>query len=268
MRSCYLKLKANEIIKYLNNLASLDLAEEWDNSGIQVGNIDREIKKILLVMDVDTTSLDLAIRGGFDMIISHHPLIFKGLKSITNLDKRGSLIMDIIKNDIVVYSGHTNFDLIADGVSYQLAKVLGLRLESVLKNTSNTDEKIGYGIVGRVDKIKLQDYASLIKEKLNLQGLVAYGDLEGDIEKVGLCGGSGGDLIVDASQKKVDLYITGDIKYHDSQLAQDLGLSLLDIGHFHSEKYILRKIKELLLGEFKNLEIEIIEESSILKKYL
>lgn len=261
-------MKANDIINHLNNWASLELAEEWDNSGIQLGNIDEQVKKVLLVMDVDRSTLNFAIEGGYNMIISHHPLIFKALKKITSLDNQGKLIMDIIKNDIIVYSGHTNFDVVADGVSHQLARALGINKESVLKKISNTEEEIGYGIVGTIDRTNLESYARLVKDKLNIKGLVSYGELNKEIEKIGLCGGSGSSFIVDAAEKKVDLYITGDIKYHDAQLAQSLAVNILDIGHFESEKYILEKVREVLMDKFKELKVDIIGESSILKNYL
>ena len=235
---------AKDIIKSMNEWADPKFIDTWDNTGFQIGDENNNIKKILVSLDLDRLVLDYAIENNYDMIINHHPLIFKPIKSITTNNHKEKIIYDLIKSNIVVYNAHTNLDQAEGGVSSELARVLGLKDPITL--TDSEIENGGYGKIGDIKEMTTREYADLIKRKLNIEHLTIYGDINKKIKKVALCGGAGSDFIYDAYKNKADLYITGDIKYHEAQMADELGLSIIDPGHFHTEKLILPVIKEYL----------------------
>lgn len=258
-----MKLKAKEIIKIMNDWASPSLIDSWDNTGFQVGDSNREVERILIALDVDSFVLEKAIKEDFQMIITHHPLIFQPMKSITNLTYKEKLIYDLIRNEIVVYNAHTNLDQAKGGVNDELGKLLGLKTSEVLRiNDKDEIKSYGYGKIGYIEDTRLLDYLEVIKKKLDTNHLIVYGETNRIIKKIAVCGGSGSSFIEDAYEKGACLYITGDIKYHEAQLANELGLSLVDAGHYHTEKIILPVIKKYLNGKNANLYIEIWDKSS------
>ncbi len=160
----------------------------------------------------------------------------------------------------MVYSAHTNLDIVEGGVSEELARILGLRKTFTLSSRDIKD--LGYGKVGFIDEKSLTEYADYIKDKLEIKHLIIYGDMNKSIKKVAVCGGAGSDFIYDAYEQDADVYITGDIKYHEAQLADEFGLTLIDVGHFHSEKIILPVIKKYLKDNLSELITEIWNEPS------
>ena len=256
-------MKAKDIIAFMNKWAMPNLIDLWDNTGFQIGDENKEVKRILLSLDLDRNVLEKAIKEDFQMIITHHPLIFQPINSITNLNYKEKLIYDLIRNEIVVYNAHSNLDQAKGGVNDELAKILGLKNPEILKE-NHVDEinSYGYGKIGDVDDINLIDYLDLIKKRLNIDHLIVYGDLNKKLNKVAVCGGSGSDFIYDAYKKDCCMYITGDIKYHDAQLADELGLTLVDAGHYHTEKIILPIIKDYLIEGNNELVIEVWDKPS------
>lgn len=257
-------LKAIEIINTMEKWAKSKLIDEWDNTGFQIGNPNKEIKSILVSLDLDEKILDLAIKENYDMIITHHPLIFSPLKTITSNNPKEKLILDIIKQDIIVYNAHSNLDLAIGGVNDVLADLLDMKNKKPLHRIDKRVEIYGYGRYGNIEKTSILELGDKIKEKLNIDNLNIYGDIDRDIDTIAVCGGSGSDFISDAFGVGAQCYITGDIKYHEAQMAYELGITLIDPGHFHSEKIILPEIKKYLDQELeKKLNIDIIMESSL-----
>lgn len=265
-------MKAIEIIHLLNEWAPSYLIEDWDNTGFQVGDPEKKVENILISLDLDRRVFQRAIKDNVDMIITHHPIIFEPLKTVTRLDYKEKLIYDLIKEDIVVYNAHTNLDLAIGGVNHALAEVLNLKDTESLNIVHREEEKnnledediiYGYGKVGIIDKMPLREYLDKVKERLDVEDLIVYGDLDKNIEKVALCGGSGSSFTHDAFLKGADVYITGDVKYHEAQYADELGLTIVDAGHYHTEKVILPVIKEYLKERvLETIEIQLYNESS------
>ena len=256
-------MKAKDIIELMNKWAMPELIDSWDNTGFQIGDDNKEIKKILLALDLDSKVLEKAINDGFQMIITHHPLIFQPIKSITNLNYKGKLIQELIKNEILVYNAHSNLDQVKGGVNDELAQLLGLKNSKILKeNHVKEINSYGYGKVGDIDNVNLVEYLDFVKKKLKIDNLIVYGDLNKKISRVAVCGGSGSSFIDDAYRENACIYITGDIKYHDAQLADQLGLTLIDPGHYHTEKVILTVVKEYMLEKSDELYIEVWDKPS------
>ncbi|MTI49431.1 Nif3-like dinuclear metal center hexameric protein [Sporosalibacterium faouarense] len=359
---------AKNIIDILNGLAPIHFAEKWDNVGLQLGSIDKEVNKVLISLDVSDKTVNLAIKNNVDMIITHHPFIFEGLKNISKDDKKGKILYNLIRADITLFSLHTNLDICPNGVSDRLGQIFRLKSmnilsptiseklfklvvfvpkthsdrvreaitrrgaghignysdctfninglgtfkpsevsnpfigkigeletveevrvetivpESILKNVINAMKdahpyeevaydiyplandfiKHGHGRIGNLENpITLLEFANEVKKKLDCREVRAYGDTNRIISKVAVCGGSGSDFIVEAAKHKADVYLTGDIKYHDAQLASELGLALIDAGHYDTEKHILEYLKNYLINSLgSKISIDVICENN------
>ncbi|WP_058486358.1 Nif3-like dinuclear metal center hexameric protein [Defluviitalea phaphyphila] len=250
-----MSVKCKKIIEELNKLAPEYLAEEWDNVGLMIGDIDQEVNRVLIALDAIPEVIEEAIKEKVDLIITHHPFIFKPLKSITKNDAIGQSIYSLIKNNIGVYSAHTNLDIAFGGTNDTLANLLELENISVLKEIDN------YGM-GRIGNLKnactLEEYAKFVKEKLKISNIRVVGNPTKVINIVALTTGSGISYIQEAVNKKADLFITGDVKFHDAQKAKELGIALIDAGHYGTENIIIPVIKKYLENinkEDKKLEI-------------
>ncbi|PID95534.1 MAG: Nif3-like dinuclear metal center hexameric protein [Bacteroidetes bacterium] len=345
----------NDIITYLEGIIPLDYQESYDNSGLQVGQKQQPLKGALICLDVTEEVIEEAIQEGCNLIISHHPIIFKGLKKLTGQNYVARIVELAIKNDIAIYAAHTNLDSMDFGVSKHIADKIGLTRCNILspkknslkklvtfcpvehadkvrnaifeagaghignyshcsfnsqgngtfkagKNTNpfvgeqeelhtepevkievifpihksrevirqliqshpyeevaydiypleNVYSKVGLGMMGELEtEMHPEEFLSLLKEKLQLKVIKHTELLSKPIKKVALCGGSGSFLIHTAIAQQADIYITGDIKYHDFFDA-DGKIILVDIGHYESEKFTKELLKTLITKKFPN----------------
>lgn len=248
-------MKLRDLIAYYEREVPLSLQEDYDNSGIQFGDMDKDIKKILIALDLDENTLDKAIEEKYDLIIVHHPVIFKPLKNIVYDKSLTSRLIRAIKNDINIYASHTNLDKVKGGVSYALAEKLGIKEVKTLEPEDENSN--GIGTYGYIEKTSARDFISEVKEKLEINNLIAYGDLDRNIEKIALVGGSGGSLIAKSIEEDCDLLISSEFDHDKQILAYDRVLILLDISHYDSEKFGLNKIKDILEEKYPELDIKI-----------
>ncbi len=230
-------MKLRELISHLDSIFPFQLALEWDNSGLQVGDPEQEIQRILITLDITEDTIEEAKEKGCQLILSHHPLIFRGIKSIDASDPAGGLIFKCIKYGISVVSMHTNVDAAPNGLARKVAEMLEIEVEEPL-----TPE--GIGVVGRTAPLRFEDLLERVKGRLKTTPRIVEGK-HPFIEKVALCPGSGGDLIDEAMRKGVHCYITGDIKYHQAQKAHG-NMWIIDAGHFATEYPFCELIKERL----------------------
>lgn len=238
-------MKIKDIIKFLEERFPLSLQEDWDNSGLQIGNIENDLTNIMISLDLDEQTIQKAKEKSCNLIINHHPFLFSSIKSIDLNEENGKIIKDLIKNDITVFAMHTNLDIGKGGVNDNLAKLLELRdISNLDTNNENPMARFGY-----TDEITAYDFSKFVKEKLNCKGLILYGDKDKKIEKVALCGGAGSDFINDAIQKGCDLIVTSDVKYHEA-IDNCKKINIVDPGHFASENHIIYMIKDLLEKNF------------------
>lgn len=221
-------------------------SELWDAVGLVVGNPDSEISKVLFAVDPSEAVVDEAIDFGAQLIIAHHPLMLKGVSSVAESTRKGKLISQLIRHDIALFTAHTNADVAKPGVSDALARVLGIEIE----NFQAIDPIVGLGRIGHLsNQISLQDYAQQVSEALpkTQRGIHVAGDLEKEILKVAVCGGSGDSLLEQVSRLDVDVYVTSDLKYHVAEeFVQSTGKALIDISHWAGEWTWLAQAAELL----------------------
>ena len=232
-------MQIRELINKLEEKYPFYLQEDWDNSGLQLGNPDDELKGVVLSLDLEEEAIDLALEGKkANLIITHHPYLFNPTKSIDFRDSFYNRLRRCIKNDITVYAFHTNLDIAEGGVNDNLVNILGIRDVKSLE----CGKEVGLGRYGYIDKQAADIILKNVKEKLEASGIVVYGNCDKMIEKVALCGGAGSFLIQDAIDHDCDLIITGDVKYHEAMDMSNKGIIIADVGHFASENHIIYKL--------------------------
>jgi dinuclear metal center YbgI/SA1388 family protein len=352
--------KCGDIAKYIEEFAPPDLAEEWDNVGLLLGSMNSDVKRIMVCLDVTSKVVEEAIEKEVDLIVSHHPIIFKGIKRIIEDEPKGRLIFSLIKNGISVYSAHTNYDVAEGGLNDLLAEVLGLknvtnlnsyknenlykivvyvpegfvdtvrnamnsagagwigkysdcfftvkgvgtfkplenttpyigttgklekvdeyRLETVapqkfLRNVvdsmikSHPYEEVAYDIyplqlkgkeyglgkVGYLDQpVNLQDFAELVKQRLNVDTVRIIGNVRQGIRKVAVFCGSFDESWSGIIRENADILITGDIKYHAALDIHEMGLCVMDAGHYNTEKIMVSRMKKMLTEKFDDIDV-------------
>ncbi len=250
-------LTSKDIFNILESIAPIDLAYDWDNVGNSIGNENKNIKKILLALDLIDDVVEEAINNDIDLIITHHPLIFKSINKINMSTNLGRRIINLIKNDICVYSAHTNLDISNFGTNDALFDVLNLKDKEHFFEEKNN---FSLGRVGNLkNSMKLKDFLEIVKEKLNLDSVRYVGDIDKEIKRVGMCTGSGSsaDMFKLAKEKNCDVYITGDIRYHEAQIAVEEDLILIDGTHYGTENLVMPYLKSFLEKKLKGKNIDI-----------
>ena len=244
-----------DVFNHLNNLADVKLAEKWDNVGLMIGSNNNEVSRVLVCLDVTTNVVEEAIAKNVNLIVSHHPLIFKPLKNIDyTTDFKSRIIRNLIKNDISVISFHTNLDSATLGLNDYLAKILKLNEIQVLFEHS-LDNTAGLGRIGKLSKpLKLNDFITYIKNCFSLETVSAIIGDEKEISTIALLGGSGADFIY--TLPEVDVYLTGDVGYHAALDAIEMKKNIIDVGHFTENL-----VKDLLLDYISELSVDVIKFS-------
>jgi len=359
-KGCIKMINVQQAIYEMSKLAPHYLACDWDNVGLQIGDSSQKVNNILVTLDVTEAVVEEAIKKNCELIISHHPLIFNGLKSINKDNKIGKLIINAVNNKIAIYSAHTNLDIARGGLNDYFACLLGIedivplkvtevkksyklavyipqdhyqevtqtmfakgagkignyshssfstegkstfkplsesnpyrgkkeemnniqeikfetivtedKLDRVLRGLydvhpyediaydlyplSNKQEKIGIGRIGELEKkLSLETFIKRIKEKLQLKTFHMLGNVKEEVKKIAFCTGAGSDYIETAKYAGADLYITGDVKFHEAQRAEAIGLNLIDAGHYKTEIIVKELLAEYLSKKLDNTDI-------------
>ena len=339
-----MKITAQHLMSLMNEWAPPSLAEKWDHPGLQVGNSQVPVQKVLVSLDLTEENVDLAIREGVSMIISHHPFLFKGLHELDLTTYKGRVIEKLIKHDILAFAAHTNLDTAKGGVNDALAAALDLKelrglvpekthpmyklaayvtptaarafyhhvkeiygndvghyyllddeddmtqeakmemnvlapsLSALLADLQTYCGKVHYDIyplangeekeyMGRVGYLPKEmrgiEALQYIKEKLGIPDLRYAGDVERTVKTVAILGGAGSEFAALAKSKGADLYLTGDLKYHEAQDASRLGLLIADGGHFYTERVIVPALAKRIREAAKERawDLEVLEDS-------
>ncbi len=237
-------VQTKDILGVIDGLFPFSLAESWDNCGLQAGVSSWPVRKILVGLDVSMPMLEYAVCWGADMILTHHPLIMKGEKQLDFSRMPGSAVALAAKNQISIVAAHTNLDKAWHGLNDYVAARMGLNAESVFLEeagasviSGETESKLeGLGRICSVPfSCSMAELASHIKQSLGLEHIRLIGSCDSSIEKIALCTGSGGSLVNVFLRSEAQVYITGDIKYHEARDIEAHGKAALDIGHFGSE---------------------------------
>lgn len=230
-----ISVKALEEI--LDDIAPLKDQEEWDNSGIQINMGRAEVNRLLVCMEITGAVVEEAIEEDVDFIVTHHPLLFHSIKKVDKNDVTGRNLIDLVFTGISVYSAHTCFDSARGGNNDDLARRLQLHRISRMAIPGQQYQAQGMATQGYLDTpMNLGNFSIYLDEILDHPGGIKIsGDQDRIIKKVGLCTGAGGEFVGAASAAGCDLFISGDIKHHEAQMAKESGMCIIDAGHFGTE---------------------------------
>ncbi len=253
-------MKCKDIMECLERIAPRYLAEKWDNVGLLVGREEKEIKKIFLALDPTKEVIEEAILWKADLLITHHPLIFSGMKSVTAKDFIGKRVFDLIQNDICYYAMHTNFDVM--GMADAVADELELEKCQVLDVTFQDEiSKEGIGRIGELSRtMSLEECAKYVKDKCRLSSVRVFGDSQQLVDTVALIPGSGKEYIDFSIQRGAQVILTGDIGHHNGLDAVEKGLAVIDAGHYGLEKIFSTYMEEVLQRELSDVLIKKAQE--------
>ena len=251
-------MKCKDITGIIEKSFPLSSALGFDHVGLQVGREDKEVKKIYIGLDATSELIEHAVEFGADMIITHHPLIFSPLETVTDKDFIGKRIVKMIQNDISYYAMHTNYDvekmadLAADIFELQDVKVL----ETTIQESDKSIEK-GIGKIGTLkESLTLEKCGEFVKDRLKLDGVKISGDKDKVIKKFAVCPGSGKDTVDAAIEKGADVIVAGDMGHHTAIDALERGLAVIDAGHYGTEYIFIDDMKKFIEKNIIGVEVK------------
>ncbi len=240
-----------QIINIIESVAPLSYQETWDNSGLQVGDTSADIRAALLTTDITEAVVGEAVALGCNLIISHHPLLFHGLKTISGRTPQERCVAEAIRHGIAIYSSHTAMDCYLHGVSGRILEKLGIADYRILVPSAGTTTAHPYGLgaIGSLSRpILYSELLTLIKERFSADYVRYTVAPKEEVQYIATCGGAGAEFWEEAAQQGADVYLTADCKYHEMQAA-DGHIGLVDIDHWTSEHFTREIFAELLTGK-------------------
>lgn len=247
-------MKVKEIYSYIDKIAPFRSAMQGDNCGLLCGDMEAEVKKALVCLDITNAVVEEAHRLGCELIISHHPIIFEPIRSV----RSGSIPYELAHYGITAICAHTNLDISPVGTNAQLAKLLDLAAIEMMEG-----EAIAIGILKH--EMSVKSFAKQAKENLNAKGL-RYLDCGKNIKRVGMCSGAGGDMLYKIANK-IDCFVTGEIKHHQIIDAERMGVSVLDLGHYRTEFIVCAPLCSMLSRNFNDVEFIVSQDNVDLMDY-
>ena len=252
-------MTVNELSKYMNSRIPREFSCAWDNDGLMCcPDGEREVRKALFCMDVTPDAIEHAIEGGFDVIVSHHPLIFRGVKSVSGDLGIPARIIKLIKNDVSVMSYHTRFDAVDGGVNDALASLF--ELADVEKIECEGIEMMRVGYIPQ--EMDIEHFVALVCAKLGCDHL-NYASNSGKVHKLAVLGGGGGSYIREAFASGADTYLSGEIGYHNMTDCKDHQINLIEAGHYFTERIALYNLSRFVLDADSTIECEFYETNII-----
>lgn len=257
-----------DIIEVIERAYSPTYALEWDNVGLLAGRDNKEVKRIYIALDATDQVVNAAVSAGADMLVTHHPLIFGGLKRINNRDFIGRRLLTLIGNDISYYAMHTNYDvcgmaaLSAEKMGFVHTEVLEVTCEESRDNAEKEEActvdgaAMGIGKVAQLDReMSLQECCEAVKKAFSLPNVKVFGDLTQKVKRIAICPGSGKSVIGEALRKHADVLITGDIGHHEGIDSVAQGLAVIDAGHYGIEHIFIEDMRKYLGENLDGVEV-------------
>ena len=242
-------VKIKEVLSALERFAPLPLQESWDNAGLQLGLTETEVSGALLCLDVNERIVDEAMAKGCNLIVSHHPLLFRGLKTISNLTDVQRTVMRAIQQGIAVVSMHTNMDNARGGVNFKIAQKLNLQNVTFFAQKQVDGIEAGSGVVGELpEPMAADDFVIAVKKAFDVECAMCNELLRRPIKRVAICGGAGDFLLDEAIKNQADAFITGEMHYHQ-YFGYEQQIQICVIGHYQSEQYTAEIFEEIIQKE-------------------
>lgn len=258
--------KLAEIIEFLEDFAPLELAEDWDNVGLLIGRREAEIRRVMTCLTLTGNVAAEAILRRDDLIVTHHPVLFRSVQRLTGDTLEGRMLLDLVAAGIAVYSPHTAFDSAADGINQSLAVALGLQDIAPLRplepaslgegdaTATGNGTGLGSGRFGRLTQpCTLQEFNEQVKSALGVSHLQYVGLPERQIEQVGVACGAAAEFLGDARSHGCDVLLTGEARFHACLEAEATGIAMVLPGHYATERPAVEQLAERIAGQFDGL---------------
>lgn len=256
-----------DILKYIESIAPPYMAEDWDKVGLNCGRMNREVKKILVALDPFPNVCREAVEYGADLLVTHHPLVWENA-FITDATTQGQCILELLEHGIAHLSAHTNLDCAPGGVNDTLAAALGLTDVKVIEPTGTDENGNPWGLmrIGNIAEQPLEQFLTTVKTALSCDG-VRYVKGSKAVSRVAVGGGSCGSELHNAAKAGCDTFVTADVKYNQFWEAKELGINMIDAGHFHTENPVCSVLVKKLTVAFPDVEIQLSQKHWDCVKY-
>ncbi len=244
-------MKIKDVIYTLECFAPLPLQEDYDNAGLQVGLTEAEVSGVLLCLDVTEDVIAEAEREGCNMIVSHHPLIFRKLRCVTDENYVQRCVMQAVKKDITIVAMHTNLDCAQGGVNYMIARKLGLDMNTVRLLGAHTVNGVegGIGVIGEFpEDVSSREYMYKVKETFGASCVMGNELLHRPVRKVAICGGAGSFMLQQAMKEGADAFLTGEMHYHE-YFVDNQQIQISVVGHYESERFTQNLLEEIITSK-------------------
>ncbi|MDB4439411.1 Nif3-like dinuclear metal center hexameric protein [Planctomicrobium sp.] len=251
-------LELKQIIEFLEDFAPLELAEEWDNVGLLVGDESAEIERVITCLTITPDVVQEAIQTKANLIVAHHPMMFRAVNKLTSRSIDGKMLLDLIQNRIAVYSPHTAFDSAAKGINQKLAEDLGLTKLAPIRSIEHErlPAESGSGRYGELPKpISLEELLEKTKQVMSVPHLQYVGEMGSTITKVAVACGAAAQYLSDARQLGCEVLITGEARFHGCLEARSTGMSLIVAGHYATERPAVEELANVLNQSFSEIEV-------------
>ena len=246
-------IKVKDIYEFINEVSPFELQCEWDNCGLLVGDMEKEVKKIGICLDATAETVESAKENQADLIITHHPIIFSPQRSFL----KGNMAYEAANAGISVLSAHTCLDCAEGGVNDVLCEILGIENA---EGVPADDCKVPMARIGDVAETDIDEFSKMVSEKLSTVCRVVKG--KSKVKKVAVCGGSAFDFFFKAVSMGADTYLTGEVKHHELLIARDMGINLIVAGHYETEKPSMISLKKLIENRFTEIETVLLNENN------
>ncbi len=258
-------MKIKDILTILNRIAPFELTEKWDNSGLQAGNPEAEVDKIIIGLDVTMGLLNEARERDAGLVLTHHPLMISPEKVFDFNQMPGSAIREAAIHNISIVSVHTNLDKAENGLNDYFATRIGVEIKQAFlphdSLSGDLSSGLGIGRLGRLEKkIRFKTFAEETKDRLGLPNIRITGNPDNVVREIAVCTGSGGSLVRDFIGSGADVYVTGDVKYHEARQVEEASKNMIDVGHFGSEHMAVELLSNRLNHVFEKngVDLEVI----------
>lgn len=243
------------VLNYLDELCPPALAEDWDNTGLLIGSKDKAVSTLMtcltLTPDVAAEALDRQVH----LVVTHHPVLFRAVKKLTDETAEGRMILNLIRAGIAVYSPHTSYDGAGEGINRQIAQGLGLAAVQPIR-PSLKDPSLGAGRMGDLPhEASLGNFCERVKELLGVRRAWMIGDAARTVRRVGIACGAASDFMFDAARQGCDVLLTGEARFHACLEARSLGIALVLPGHYATERPAMETLAHVLLRKFPALTV-------------
>ena len=252
-------VKIKQVLSALEQFAPLPLQESWDNAGLQIGLTEAEVSGALLCLNVTERVVDEAVRRGCNLVVSHHPLLFRGLKQVSDATDVQRTVWKAIREGVCVVSMHTNMDNARGGVNWKIAEKLGLTDVRFFAEKTVQGIEGGSGVVGMLPQpMAAEAFISQVKQTFGVACAQCNELLQRPIQRVALCGGAGDFLLDEAVALKADAFITGEMHYHQ-YFGYEQRLQICVIGHYQSEQFTSEVFRSIIEQECPGVKCLIAE---------